>query len=123
MLVPVFTWQNPLDAIGARGRVARKFGTEEAKLDSGCLWAFAAADIGVTVVQFTNQFADQIGEIVAVIHEWEERGVLVPLSLPIDAVHDGRIEEVAHLSPGLEVNLSPFGPSIEMHVETFEFEF
>ena len=77
----------------------------------------------MTVIQFTNQFADQIGQIVAVIHEWEEGGVLVPLSLPIDAVHDGRIKEVAHLAPGLEVDLVPFGPSIELHIETFEFKF
>ena len=33
-LVPIFAGQNPFDAISARGRVAGKFGAEQAKLDA-----------------------------------------------------------------------------------------
>ena len=76
----------------------------------------------MTIVQFANQFANEIGEIVAMIYEWKQRRILVPLGLPIDAVHGGRVEEIAHLPPGLKIDLAPLGMVIELHVETFQFE-
>ena len=46
------------------------------------------------------------------IHEGQERSVFVARSLPIDAVHGGREEEVAHLPPALEIDLAPLGMSV-----------
>ncbi len=71
----------------------------------------------MAVVQFADELADEVGEIVAVIHERDERGVLVAHRFPIDAVHVRRVEEIAHLPPALEVDLVPLGVAIEPHVE------
>ena len=87
LLVPIFSRQNAVDAIRARGRVARDLGPEQAKLDSRRVRPFAAGYIGVAVVQFANHFAEQISEIVTVIHERKERGIFVAHRFPIDAVH------------------------------------
>ena len=76
----------------------------------------------MAVVQLTNHLADEIGEIVAVIHEWDQRGVLVTHGLPIDAVHVRRVEEIAHVPPGLVVDLVPLGVAIELHVEPGELQ-
>ena len=91
--------QNAIDAIGFARRVARELGAEQAELDPRRLRPLAAADVGVAVVQLADQFAEQIGEIIAVIHKREERGVFVAHGLPIDAVHVRRVEEIAHLPP------------------------
>src|SRR5204863_2831227 len=111
MFVPIFTGQNPIDPVGAAGRVAREFSAKKPELDSRCLGSFAAGDISVAVVQFANQFADEISEIVAMINKWNKRGVFISLGLPIDSVHRGSVEEVAHLPPCLEVDLGPLSMS------------
>ena len=76
----------------------------------------------MTVVQFTDQFAQQIGEIVTMIYERKKRRVLIAHGLPVDAIHCRRKEKVAHLSPGFEVDLVPLGVAIELHVKAFELE-
>ena len=76
----------------------------------------------MAAVQFADEFTNQIGEIVSVIYERNERGVFVAHGFPINAVHVRRVKEIAHLPPALEVNLVPFGVAIEPHVEAFELE-
>ena len=71
----------------------------------------------MAVIQFRDQFAKQIGEIVAMIHERHERGVFVAHGLPIDAVHVRRVEEVTHLAPAFVVHLCPLRAPVELHVE------
>ena len=117
-LLPIFAGQDAIDAISFCRRIARKLRAEQAKLDARRLRSLAAADVGVTVVQLADQLADEISEIVAMIHERQQRGVLVAHRFPIDAVHVRRVEEVAHLPPGFEVDLLPLGVAIELHVET-----
>ena len=51
------------------------------------------------------------------IHEREQGSVFLSHRFPIDAVHRGRKEEVAHLPPAFEVDLVPFGMSIQLRVE------
>ena len=117
MLVPVFARQDAIDAISFGRRVARELGAEQTELDPRRFRPFAATDVGVAVVQLTDQLADEIGEIVAMIHERQQRGIFVAHRFPIDAVHVRRVEEVAHLPPAFVVDLIPLGVSIELHVE------
>ena len=56
-LVPIFAWQNPLDAIRARGRIAREFRAEQAKLYAWSVGALTAANISVAIVQLANELA------------------------------------------------------------------
>src|SRR5207248_6342683 len=84
---------------------------------------FATSDIGMTVVQFTDQFAEQIGEIIAMIYERNKGRVLIAHGFPIDPVHGWGKEKVPHLPPSLEVDLVPLGVAIELHVKAFELEF
>ena len=116
-LVPIFARQNPIDAIGAAGRIARKLGAEKAELDSRRFRSFSTANVSMAIVQFTDQLADEVGEIVAMIHEGKERGILVVHRFPIDAVHGRGIEEVTHLPPRFVVDLLPLGTAIELHIE------
>ncbi len=53
------------------------------------------------------------------IHKRQQRGVLVAHRFPIDAVHCGRVKEVAHLPPAFEIDLAPFGVAIQLHVKMF----
>src|SRR5438105_2482622 len=76
----------------------------------------------MAVVQLTDQLANEVGEIVAMIHKGDERGVLVPHRFPVDSVHVRRIEEVAHVAPGFVIDLGPFRVAIELHVESTEFQ-
>src|SRR5215831_18784061 len=54
------------------------------------------------------------------IHEWQQRRVLVTHRFPIDAVHRRREEEVAHLSPALEIDLAPLSTAVQLHVESLD---
>ena len=55
--IPVFAWQNTFDAISARGRVARKLRTKQAKFDTWSIGALTAGNVGVAVVQLANKLA------------------------------------------------------------------
>ena len=76
----------------------------------------------MAVVQFADELAYEIGEIVAMIHERHQRGILIMHRLPIDAVHVGRVKEVAHLPPGFVVDLGPLRVPVEFHVEVLQLE-
>ena len=74
----------------------------------------------MAAVQFTDQFPEQISEIVAVIHERNERGVFIAHCFPVDAVHRRRKEEIAHVPPAFEIDLVPLRVPVELHVEAFD---
>src|SRR5205814_10440243 len=76
----------------------------------------------MTVVQFTDQFPEQIGKIITMIYEREKGRVLITHGFPVDAIHRWRKEEVAHLPPGFEIDLVPLSVAIELHVDAFELE-
>ena len=122
MLVPIFAGQNLIDAISLGRGIAGELGAEETSLMRGVSGRSPPADVGVAVVQLTDQLADEIGEIVAVIHERNQRGILVAHRFPIDAVHVRRVKEIAHVPPGFVVDLVPLGVAIELHVEAGELQ-
>ena len=77
----------------------------------------------VTNVDFTNQLANEVVHIVAVGAIGQQFSVFLLHSEPIHAVHVGRIEEVAHLAPGLVVNLCPLGAQLDpfLHIAKVDF--
>jgi len=72
-----------------RSRITRELRAEKAEFDARRLRPLTTGDIGMAVVQFTNKLAQEVGKIVAMIYEWEERGVLVAHRFPIEAIHGG----------------------------------
>src|SRR5437763_1865406 len=54
------------------------------------------------------------------IHERQQSGVFVTQCFPIDAVHRGRKEKIAHLPPAFEVDLVPLGMPIQLCVEILD---
>ena len=46
-----------IDAVRTRGRVTREFRAKQPEFDARCIWALTAADVGVAVVQLTNELA------------------------------------------------------------------
>ena len=120
VLVPVFARQNVVDPVSACGRVAGEFRAQQTELHPGSVGPLAAADVSVAAVQFTDQFAEQISEIVAVVHERHEHGVFIAHRFPVDAVHRRRIEEIPHVPPAFEIDLVPLGVPVELQVEAFD---
>ena len=121
--LPVFTGENFVDAVGAAGGITGEFGAEEAGFDARGLDAVAAADVGVADVQLGDHLADEIRKVVARGDGGEERGVFGALGGPVDAVHVGRVKEVAHLAPALVENLRPLGGAVEADLKAGEVEF
>ena len=68
-------------------------------------------------VEFADELADEVGEVVAGGDPGQQRGVFVMLRGPADVVHVGRVVEVAHLAPALVVDLLPLGGPVEAELE------
>ena len=46
------------------------------------------------------------------VYKGEQRGVFIAHGFPIDAIHCGRKEEIAHLPPAFEIDLAPLCMSV-----------
>src|SRR5260370_27415203 len=105
VFIPIFAGQNVIDLVSRRRWIARKFGAEQTKFHTWRVRPLATGDISVTAVQFTDQLAEQVGEIVSMIHERDKRCVFVAHRFPIDAVHGWGEKEIAHVPPAFEIDL------------------
>ena len=86
--------------------------------DAFRLHTVAFTHISVTDVDLTNQFTDKVVHIVAVGAIRQQLAVFLLHGRPIHAMHVRRIEEVAHLAPGLVVDLRPLDAQVDpfLHV-------
>src|SRR3954462_1634041 len=73
-------------------------------------------------VEFADQFAHQIGEIVAMVNKWHQLPILLTNRFPIEPVHVRRVEEVAHVAPGFVVDLGPLRVPIDHRIERTDFD-
>ena len=115
--VPVFPGIDFLEAVKAAGRVEFIVHAQQAEVDGMQIGIIAAAHVGVGVGKFADHLAQQVGEVVAVRHVGQQRGITVALRGPIDAVHGLFEEEVALLPPDFVEHLFPFGARVDPHFQ------
>src|SRR5690554_8179495 len=68
----------------------------------------AGIHVGVTRIELANHFANDVVEVGPVLYVGYQLLVFFVNTLPVDPMHIVHIKEVAHLSPGLVVDLLPF---------------
>ena len=73
-------------------------------------------------VDFTNQFSNKVVHVIAVGTIGQQLSVFFFHGRPVHAVHVGRIEEVAHLTPGLVVDLRPLSTQVDPFLHVAEVD-
>ena len=113
--LPVLAMVDLLEPVESVFRVLLKICPEQADVHGMEIRIIAAADIGVGIGKFADQFAEHVREIVAIGDVRQKLGVLVALLRPVHAVHGRLVEIVAFLPPDLIKNLPPFGGRVNFH--------
>ena len=121
LLVPVLALQDLVDLIVTR-LVAVDAAAQHTQGDALGFHAVAFTHICVTDVDLTNQFANEVVHIVTVGAIRQQLAVFLLHGRPIHAMHVRRIEEVAHLAPGLVVDLRPLCAQVDPFLQVREVD-
>jgi len=120
--LPVFSFEDAVDAeITAPGILADP-GAEQAQFYPPGFGQISAADVGVAGAKLADHFADEVGEVGAVLHKGDQRCIFLPDGGPVHPVHIGSVEKVTHLPPAFGEDLLPFRLAIKINLHAVEVE-